>query len=147
MNPRTLIRTLDVLVAPTQLRESGPELSPTLQVQLVWDAAVPFQVTLRIPFGEAEENLALEWVVDRELLAVGTASWAGEGAVRLHLWPPRPDLLLLALADLEDGRWGHYLVRAADLQAALADTYEHTPYAHPSFDVDHLVEAILREAT
>lgn len=126
-------------------RPATADLATVIDLDLAWDPAAPLAVELRFVLDADDPEGVLVWAVSRDLLALGAASWGGDGDVRLQIWPPAPDLVLVHLRDDPTGRWSRFLARRDDLTGFVAATYEVIPRGVEHIDVDAAIEQLLAD--
>ncbi|MFG3281384.1 SsgA family sporulation/cell division regulator [Streptomyces sp. NPDC048111] len=125
------------------LEVDGAERIP-LVTRLQYDAGDPFAV--RVCF-EIQEDVAVTWTIERDLLARGLAEEAGDGDVRVS--PRTVDGRREARIELAgcglDGAWGCAVFCAWEpaLRHFLDRTYEAVPEGEETVDVDAFLHEVL----
>lgn len=127
----------------TSHREDAVDLAAVVDLDLAWSPDAPLAIELRFPLEPDDPDAVLVWEVARDLLALGAASWGGDGDVRLQIWPASPGLVLVHLRDAPTGTWSRFLARRTDLTAFVDATYEAVPRGAEQVDVDDALEQLL----
>lgn len=112
--------TITALAIFSLLGEDG--VATPVPAQLLYSTQDPF--ALAISFATAPDR-AVEWLVDRDLLASGITTNAGEGDMRIMPAPNQPELVLIEL-DSPSGR-ATLKTLAIDLTEFLHRTYDLVP--------------------
>ncbi|MBE2998724.1 SsgA family sporulation/cell division regulator [Nocardiopsis sp. HNM0947] len=110
---------------------------------LTWDGEVSYSVEIRFVLDPEEPEAYLCWEVDRDVLARGTASWAGDGDFRIAVWAQDPALVVINLFDAVTGRWSRYLARRGELEDFLAETYRQVPSGEEQLSLERVLAALI----
>ncbi|WP_053616248.1 SsgA family sporulation/cell division regulator [Nocardiopsis sp. NRRL B-16309] len=136
--------TSDTITRPAQWMSTGDGGAQAVHdLVLAYDPTRPFAAELRFVLDAGDPDAVLVWEVARDLLAQGSASWAGDGDVRVRVWTPLPALCVIELLDGITGRWGHFLARRVELTDFLQETYQLVPEGTEHVDIDAAVAALL----
>ncbi|MEU9100977.1 SsgA family sporulation/cell division regulator [Streptomyces sp. NPDC048361] len=125
------------------LEAGGAERVPVV-TQLTYEADDPFAVGLRF---ELQEDIAVVWTIERDLLAQGLHRAMGDGDVRVA--PRTVDGRREARIELAgcglDGAWGCAVFSAWEpaVRHFLEKTYEIVPPGREQVDVDAFLTEIL----
>ncbi|MGW2813653.1 SsgA family sporulation/cell division regulator [Streptomyces sp. NPDC001415] len=125
------------------LEADGAQCFPVV-TQLLYDSDDPFAIRLLF---ELQEDVAVTWTIERDLLARGLGRAVGDGDIRVapHVVAGRREVRLELAGCGLDGEWGR--VAFSTWEPALRDfldrTYEAVPPGKEEVDLDAFLTEVL----